>query len=128
MAGHGFGRDPATHTSGFRQEDTQFTGADASQLDPTAHGADYGFLDFTQQEPAADDLGSAYHFSSFSQVRWLPACSLQAPCKLLEADRSEHMHIPRSMKCLMSRLMHTALLLHRMWRTGVTAHRRQRQW
>lgn len=68
MAGLGFG-EPATQTGAFRTEDTQFTGAEASQLDPTAHGADYGFLDFTQQEPAGDELGSGYQFSYFSQVQ-----------------------------------------------------------
>lgn len=70
MAGHGIGMGPVTQTGAVKTEDTQFTGADASQLDPTAHGADYGFLDFTQQDPAAsDDLAGAYQFSSFSQVR-----------------------------------------------------------
>jgi hypothetical protein len=77
MAGHGFGRDPATQPAGLHLEDTQLTGADASQLDPTAHGADYGFLDFTQQEPGGDNLADAYNFSSFSQVRCPPRMLLR---------------------------------------------------
>ena len=77
MAGHGFGRDPATQPAGLQLEDTQLTGADASQLDPTAHGADYGFLDFTQQEPAGDNIADAYNFSSFSQVRCPPRMLLR---------------------------------------------------
>lgn len=53
---------------------SQFPDAAPSQLDPTAHGADYGFLDFTQQDgPAANGGtgdGAFPEFSAFSQVPW----------------------------------------------------------
>lgn len=51
-----------------------------SQLDPTAHGADYGFLDFTQTDAAAPPNGVATQpgfpeFAGFSQVRSLQSTS-----------------------------------------------------
>ena len=52
---------------------SQFPDAAPSQLDPTAHGADYGFLDFTQQDGPTANAGGAIdsalpQFSAFSQV------------------------------------------------------------
>lgn len=56
---------------------SQFTEAAPSQLDPTAHGADYGFLDFTQTDaaPAAANGVATQpgfpEFAGFSQVHVL---------------------------------------------------------
>lgn len=106
MAGHGFGIGPATQTGAFRTEDTQFTGADASQLDPTAHGADYGFLDFTQQEPAAaDDLAGAYQFSSFSQVCNAPLNEWLLLAKDLQLPQNASHSAKKAMHARLSRVV-----------------------
>ncbi len=88
MERSGFGGDLATQSvQPLGAEDGQFTGADGSQLDPTAHGADYGFLDFTQQEPST--AGDAYQFTSFSQVggRWACSSALWQRCMPLRVAR-----------------------------------------
>ena len=65
MSSRGNGEGLATQHGGIGAAHSQFT---ASQLDPTAHGADYGFLDFTQQDPGGDPSSAYPEFSAFSQV------------------------------------------------------------
>lgn len=73
MASYGFGGGVATQTGTNEAGSSQFADAGASQLDPTAHGVDYGFLDFTQQEAAgaSEGLSNSYQITSFSQVHRL---------------------------------------------------------
>ncbi len=97
MASHSYGGGLATQTGALDAGSSQFADTGASQLDPTAHGADYGFLDFTQQDsigtPGAAHGGS-YQFTSFSQASNLHLSSIQI--RLTTSARRCKSHAHRS--------------------------------
>lgn len=145
MASHSYGGGLATQTGALDAGSSQFADPGASQLDPTAHGADYGFLDFTQQDSIGTSgaaHGGSYQFTSFSQASNLHLSRFKYASRHLHGVARACASIPINFVASLSKACPWCIGAHdraqhrragvcnarRMSATGETAGRRPQPW